>query len=313
LNNPGKKVVIVVCGPTAVGKSAVAIALAKHYVTEIISADSRQCFKELRIGVARPSQSELQEVKHHFIADHSVREEITAAGFEKYALQKAKDVFAAHDVVIMAGGTGLYIRAFCEGLDEIPAIGSSIRERIVSGYAEHGLGWLQEEVKKNDPEFYQSGEIKNPQRLMRALEVILATGKSILAFRKGRKAERDFSVIKIGLELSKEELHLHINDRVDRMFAEGLPGEVEKLEPYKQLNALQTVGYKEVFDYLNGNISLSQSVEEVKKNTRRYAKRQMTWFRKDKEVNWFSPTNLEGIIAYTDEMTGKFLSMHSEK
>ena len=291
-----RKTVIIIAGPTAVGKTAVAITLAKHFHTEIISADSRQCFKELIIGVARPSVEELQQVKHHFIASHSINEEITAAGFEQFALQNVKKLFEKHDEVIMVGGTGLYIKAFCEGMDEIPEIDSGIREMIIEAYNKNGLEWLQSEIENKDPEFYKTGEIKNPQRMMRALEVIEATGKSILEFRKNKKATRSFDCIKIGLELPKEELHKNINERVDRMIAAGLEKEVRGMADFKHLNALQTVGYKEMFEYLNSSLSLTQVIEEIKKNTRKYAKRQLTWFKKDKEFTWFHPGEIEKII-----------------
>lgn len=298
MNITRKKTVIVIAGPTAVGKTAVAIEAAKHFNTEIISADSRQCFKELNIGVARPSAEELQQVTHHFIASHSIQDEINAASFEQYALKKTDELFQKHDKVIMVGGTGLYIRAFCEGLDEIPAVEPAIRNKIVTEYEKQGLEWLQEEIKQKDPEFYKSGEIQNPQRLMRALEVVESLGQSVLHFRKGKKAERDFHIIKIGLELSKEELHRNINSRVDKMIETGLVEEVKGLQSYKKLNALQTVGYSEIFDYLDEKISLNEAVNTIKANTRQYAKRQMTWFRKDKEVKWFSPAETDKIIGY---------------
>ena len=291
-----RKKVIIIAGPTAVGKTSIAISLAKQFQTEIISADSRQCFKELNIGVARPTVEELQQVKHHFIASHSINEEITAAGFEQFALQNVKKLFEKHDVVIMVGGTGLYMKAFCEGLDEIPAIDSGIREKIIEAYDKNGLDWLQSEIENKDPEFYKTGEIKNPHRMMRALEVKEATGKSILEFRNNKKANRSFDCIKIGLELPKEELHNNINERVDRMIATGLEEEVRGMTDFKHLNALQTVGYKEIFEFLKGEISLAQAIEEIKKNTRHYAKRQMTWFKKDKEFEWFHPGDIEKII-----------------
>src|SRR5258706_3351365 len=239
------KTVIVVAGPTGVGKTSVAIELAKHYKTEIISADSRQCFKELNIGVARPSHKELGEIRHHFIASHSVRDDVSAVTFEKYALEKVDDLFTKNDSVIMAGGTGLYIRAFCDGLDEIPAVKPEIRNEINAKYEQQGLIWLQEEIKQKDPEFFQAGEIQNPQRMMRALEVVESTGQSVLHFRKGKKIERHFNIIKIGLELPKEQLHENINKRVDKMIDLGLVMEVKSLQPYARLNALQTDGYAE--------------------------------------------------------------------
>lgn len=289
------KTVIIVAGPTAVGKTAVAIALAKHFHTEIISADSRQCFKEMNIGVARPSPEELQEVPHHFIASHSINEEVTAASFEKYALQKATELFLTHDVVIMVGGTGLYIKAFCEGLDTIPAIDISIRENIIKNYETGGLAWLQQQVQQKDPAYFAAGEIQNPQRMMRALEVIESTGQSILSFQKGEKAKREFNIIKIGLELPKEELHLNINTRVDAMLVMGLLDEVKALLSFRHLNALQTVGYAELFDHLDGKTNLQQATDNIKTHTRQYAKRQMTWFKKDKEITWFYPADIEKI------------------
>lgn len=298
------KTVIIVCGPTAVGKTSVAISLAKHFHTEIISADSRQCFKELNIGVARPSEEELKEVPHHFIASHSVNEDINAAFFEQYALQKVNELFRKHDLVIMVGGTGLYIKAFSDGLDEIPAVDEAIRKKIIADYDKKGMEWLQNEIKEKDTQFYAVGEIRNPQRLMRALEVIESTGRSILDFRKNNKTTRDFNIIKIGLELPKEELHQNIDSRVDKMIAQGLVEEVRSLLHCKNLNALQTVGYSEIFEYLEGKMSLESAIDEIKKNTRQYAKRQMTWFRKDKEIKWFSPKNADEIFNYAKEKTG---------
>jgi tRNA dimethylallyltransferase len=295
------KTVIIITGPTATGKTSVAVELAKHFNTAIISADSRQCYKELDIGVARPSVKELEQVKHYFIASHSIRDEVNAATFEKYALEKVNELFKQHDIVVMVGGTGLYIKAFCEGLDEIPAVKVEIRNDINSKYEEKGLEWLQEEIKSKDPEFYRIGEIQNPQRMMRALEVVESTGQSVLHFRKGKKTERNFTIIKIGLELPKEELHHNINTRVDRMIDIGLVQEVKNLQPYYKLNALQTVGYTEVFDYLDGKLSLSEATRNIKTNTRQYAKRQMTWFRKDAAIKWFAPLERDEMIEFVKE------------
>lgn len=291
------KTVIVISGPTAVGKTSVAIQLAEHFKSEIISADSRQCFKELNIGVARPSYEELQKIKHHFIASHSIQDEISAVDFEKYALQKAEELFKEHDVVIMVGGTGLYIKAFCEGLDSIPAVEPVIRERIIKEYEAKGMEWLQQQIQEKDFDFFTVGEIQNPQRMMRALEVVESTGQSILSFRKGEKVKRDFSIIKIGLELPKEELHLNIHSRVDAMMEAGQLDEVKQLDQYKNLNALQTVGYAELFEYLDGNVSLAAAVERIKINTRQYAKRQMTWFKKDVDIKWFNPYQVGEILS----------------
>jgi len=287
------KTVIIVTGPTAAGKTPVAIEFAKRLETDIISADSRQCFKELNVGVARPSEIELQIVKHYFIASHSIHDTVNAGSFEQYALQKVNEIFRAHNVAVMVGGTGLYIKAFCEGMDDMPDVPAEIRNSIMSNYQKSGLEWLQRETQKKDPAFYEAGEIQNPRRLMRALEVAEATGRSILTFRKGKKEERDFNIVKIGLELPKEELNRNINARVDKMLEAGLVDEVKRLLPYKHLNALQTVGYAEIFDYLDGKTALEEAIELIRKNTRQYAKRQMTWFKKDKDINWTDARSID--------------------
>ncbi len=298
MNHSPNKTVLIIVGPTAVGKTSIAIEVARYFDTEIISADSRQCFSELNIGVARPSDEELKRIRHYFIASHSIKDNVNAAVFEKYALEKVHEIFKTHDVAVMVGGTGLYIKAFCEGLHKIPAIDAAIRRQIFLNYGQKGLEWLQQEIKEKDPEFYLKGELKNPQRLMRALEVVESTGRSILSYREGKPVRRDFTIVKIGLELPKEELHRNINARVDAMIKNGLLKEVKALIPYKDLNALQTVGYSEMFAYLDKKLSLDEAIEQIKKNTRQYAKRQMTWFRKDKEIKWFSPADLQQIIAF---------------
>lgn len=284
-----KKTVIIIAGPTAVGKTSVAIQVAKHFQTEIISADSRQCYKEMKVGVARPSEAELAEVKHHFIASHSIHDKLTASDFEKFALSKVHDLFHSKDVVVMTGGTGLYIKAFCEGLDEIPEVPGDIHEEVISSYKKNGLAWLQDEVRNADPYFFATSENQNPQRLMRALEVFRATGKSISHFRKGNKAVRDFRIIKIALNLPKEELQRNINTRVDQMAEAGLEAEAKSLVAYQHLNALQTVGYREWFDHFKGIMSKEAAIERIKINTRQYAKRQITWFKKDEEFKWMEP------------------------
>lgn len=283
------KTCILIVGPTAVGKTSIAVKTALHFKTEIISADSRQCFKELNIGVAKPSAEELALVKHHFISSHSIKDEMNAAIYEQYALAKIDELFKKHDVVVMVGGTGLYVKTFCQGLDEVPVVDEKIRKKINEEFDWEGLEWLQKEVEKNDPLYYAKGEIKNPHRLLRALEVKLSTGKSIIEFQTQEKKKRPFNIIKIGLELPKEQLHKQINARVDAMMKAGLLDEVKKLVPYKKLNALQTVGYRELFGHLAGDLELEDAVEIIKINTRQYAKRQMTWFKKDEEVKWCEP------------------------
>lgn len=293
---PQKKTIILLTGPTASGKTATGIRLAKHFQTEIISADSRQCYKELNIGVARPSPAQLQEVPHHFIATHSIKDEVTAVTFEQYALKKATSLFQHHDHVVMVGGTGLYIRAFCEGLDDIPAVDPAIRENITRNYESQGLNWLQEQVREKDPQFYKAGEIQNPQRMMRALEVLESTGKSILTFRDRPKTPRDFRIVKLGLDIPKDILHQRIHNRVDQMMEAGLQEEVRSLLPYRELNALQTVGYTELFEFLDDKISLATAVTKIKTNTRQYARRQLTWFRRDKEIQWGSAEELMDLV-----------------
>lgn len=300
-----KKTVLLISGPTAVGKTLLAIQLAKQFNTEIISADSRQCYKEISIGVAKPSTAELSEVKHHFINSHSIHDNLNAASFEAFALHAAAEIFQQHDIAIMVGGTGLYIKAFCEGMDEIPTVDETIRNQLKHNYQQSGIEWLQHQLQTHDPLFAKEGEMQNPQRMLRALEVVLSTGKSILQYRKGEKRERNFNIIKIGLELPRQELYDRINQRVDEMMNAGLLDEAKELHPNKELNALQTVGYRELFDYMDGTISLEKAVELIKQNSRHYAKRQLTWFKRDEEIKWFHPIQLQEIISYLNNQIKK--------
>ena len=296
------KTVIIILGPTAVGKTSIAIDVAAHFKTQIISADSRQCFKELNIGVAKPSPKQLKLVKHYFINSHSIEQEVNAGVFEKYALNAVEEIFHPHDVAIMAGGTGLYIKAFCEGMDEMPAVPVHLRDKIISTYKSKGIEWLQNEVKEKDPLYFASGEILNPQRLMRALEIKLFTGQSIREYQQQKPVQRDFNIIKIGIELSREELYHNINRRVDEMMDNGLLDEVKGLLPFRNLNALQTVGYAELFAYLEGKTSLDKAADFIKQNTRHYAKRQLTWFKKDQSIKWFLPVQSKNIIEYCNTL-----------
>ncbi|MEO9146251.1 MAG: tRNA (adenosine(37)-N6)-dimethylallyltransferase MiaA [Ginsengibacter sp.] len=280
-----KKTCIIVCGPTAVGKTSYGVALALQYNTSIISADSRQCFKELNVGVAKPTAEQLQKVKHYFINTHSIQEEVNVKVFEEYALKAVNEIFETNDVAIMVGGTGLYIKAFSEGIDEIPEISNVIRKEINERFRIYGITWLYNEIKLRDPDFFSKGEMQNPQRMLRALEVRISTGRSILDFYSGEKVKRDFKIENRVLELPREQLYGNINNRVDQMMEEGLLKEVENLFLFRHLNALQTVGYKELFDYFENKISLPEAIEEIKKNTRHYAKRQMTWFRRSRELD----------------------------
>jgi tRNA dimethylallyltransferase len=281
--------VYIVVGPTAVGKTAYAIELAKKLKTEIISADARQCFKELNIGVARPTTSELNAVKHHFIASHSIHEPVNAGVFETYALEKTSELLNQFGSVVMVGGTGLYIKAFAEGMDAIPAIDPAIRLQIQNDLSNNGLAWLQEQVEKLDPTYWAAadlGEQQNAQRLSRALEVVVGTGHSILDFQQQQKKHRPFAIQKIGLEMPRAQLYDRINQRVLQMVEMGLEEEVRSLVPHFNLNALQTVGYQEWLPYFEGKQSKDAVIKAIQQNTRHYAKRQMTWFKKDTTIQW---------------------------
>lgn len=285
------KTVVVIAGPTASGKTEMAIRLAQGLGTEIISADSRQCYRELSIGVARPTPEELASVPHHFIASHSIHDAVTGATFEAFALQKTFELFETHDYVVMVGGTGLYLDAFCYGLDPIPPIPEATRQALRKKYEAEGLAWLQSEVALADPRFWSEGEIHNPHRLLRALEVITTTGTSIQDFKRQRAQTRPFNILRFALGLSKEDLHARIARRVDAMMTEGLGHEARTLLPARHLPALQTVGYKELFAHFDGVIDLRTAVEDIKLHTRQYAKRQLTWFKKDLNYQWIEAGN----------------------
>lgn len=293
-----KKILIVIVGPTAVGKTDMAVELAFKYQTEIISADSRQFYKELNIGVAKPSKEQLNKVKHHFIGHLSVSEDYNAGAFEQEAIKKIKTLFKSKQCLIMVGGSGLYIKAVCEGFDELPDVDKKVREQIIDSYQEEGIQWLQQRLKQLDPAYYKIADIKNPQRMMRALEICISTGKLYSDFRKNTSSKRDFEIIKIGLNDNRGNLYDRINQRVDRMIESDLVDEVKSLIKYKDLNALKTVGYQEIFDYIDENLSLDEAINKIKQNTRNYAKRQLTWFRKDKNIKWFEPGNIEAINQF---------------
>jgi tRNA dimethylallyltransferase len=288
--------VIIISGPTASGKTGLALQIAAYFNCPIISADSRQCFRELNIGVAKPADKDLQRIPHYFINSHSIHEEVNASIFENLAIDWVREIFTKHPMAVMVGGTGLYIKAFCEGLDEIPSVPDSLRREIQMQYETLGLSWLQDQIRTLDPIFFEKGEIQNPQRLMRALEVQMSTGRSLHSFRKEKPQKRDFSIEKFGINLSKEILHSNISHRVDQMMNNGLLEEVKNLLPYRSINALQTVGYSELFSFLDGEYLLEEAVEQIKKNTRHYAKRQLTWFRKDPQIQWIAPGEFEKII-----------------
>lgn len=295
------KYLISIAGPTAIGKTAAAIELARHYQTEIISADSRQFYHEMSIGTAKPSPDELAAAPHHFIGSHSIHDDINVGDFEREGLLLLDELFAKHNVVIMAGGSGLYIKAITEGFDDLPEADPAIRENLNNLFAEYGIAALQEKLREADPVYYAKVDLQNPQRLIRALEVFESTGQPYSSYRKGTSHQRPFNIIKLGLDMPREDLYNRINQRVDIMVQSGLLDEVKQLLPYQNLNALQTVGYSEIFDYMNGKTDLPTAIAMIKQNTRRFAKRQLTWFRKDKDNAWFAPTAIPAMIEYIDD------------
>lgn len=277
---------IVIAGPTASGKTAAAIDIAKHYNTVVVSADSRQFYREMSIGTAKPTDAELSTIKHYFINSLSVTETYTAGDYEKQSLELLNELFKVHNVVVLAGGSGLFIKAVCEGFDEFPDVDPGIRIRLNNNFETKGLIYLQEQLKISDPEYYTQVDLGNPQRIIRALEVFEGTGKPYSAYRKSSANKRPFNTIKLGLNMDRPALYKRINHRVDEMVKQGLINEVESLLPYRHLNALNTVGYSEVFDYFDGKTDFETAIELIKQNTRRFAKRQVTWFGKDKTIHW---------------------------
>jgi len=280
---------IVIAGPTASGKTAAGIQLAQQLGTEIISADSRQFYREMAIGTAKPGPAELAQAKHHFVNSHSITDSFNVGDFEQQGLALLDNLFTTHNTVIMVGGSGLYIKAVCEGFDQLPTADPAIREQLNKAYESNGIAYLQEQLKQTDPDYYQQVDLHNPQRLIRALEVFESSGLPFSSFRTAGQRQRPFGVLKVGLSLPREQLYERINLRVDDMIAQGLVDEVRSLLPYRHLNALNTVGYSEIFDYLDGKTDLPRAIELIKQNTRRFAKRQMTWFNKDKAINWVKP------------------------
>jgi tRNA dimethylallyltransferase len=291
------KYLVVVAGPTAIGKTAVAIKIAQHFSTEILSADSRQFYKELNIGVARPSIAELAAIKHHFIGHISINDTYTAGDFEKAALNKLEQLFQKHDIVVLAGGSGLFINALLNGLDNLPR-DEKIRETLNTRQANEGIEALAKQLKTLDIDEYNSISLSNPRRIIRSLEICLASGEKASTFKKQNTLPRNFSSIKIALNTDRQLLYTKINNRVDIMLKNGLIDEVQQLLPYRHLNALQTVGYKELFEYFEGELDLEKAIELIKQHTRNYAKRQLTWFRKDDSYKWFEPQQLQDIVSY---------------
>jgi tRNA dimethylallyltransferase len=290
------KTLIVIAGPTASGKTAAAISLAQHYNTVVVSADSRQFFREMSIGTAKPNEAELAAAPHYFINSHSITEPFSVGDFERQCLQLLDELFQKHDVVILAGGSGLYIRAITEGFDDLPTANPDVRDRLNTELAANGIAALQERLKEIDPAYYNEVDINNPQRVIRALEVYESTGKTFSSYRTSKINQRPFHIIKLGLDMPREKLYDRINQRVDIMVKDGLLEEVAGLTPYRQYNALNTVGYTELFDYLDGKTDVDTAIAQIKQNTRRFAKRQLTWFRKDKDIIWFDAGD-ENLVA----------------
>lgn len=293
-----EKTLIAIVGPTAIGKTALAITLAQLFHTEIISADSRQFFKEMEIGTAKPSRKELESAKHHFISSHSVDQLFSTGDFEIEALDILKDIFERQDLAIMVGGSGLYVNAVLNGLDKMPDIDLQIRQQLNLQFEQEGIIPIQNQLAKLDPEYFEKVDQNNPQRMIRGLEIFLSTGQKLSSMLSATKKERPFKIIKIGLNTDRKILYNRINDRVDQMIENGLLEEVQSLKPFRHANALHTVGYTEIFEYLDGNITMEEAVHAIKQNTRRFAKRQLTWFRRDEEINWFEPDQQTQILSF---------------
>lgn len=294
------KRLLVIVGPTGSGKTDLSIRLALHYGAPILSTDSRQIYRGMPIGTAQPEKHQLQQVEHHFIASHDIKEDLNCGEYAVQALSRLEELFTRHDWVVAVGGSGLYVQALCEGMDDLPQADPTLRAELSQRLENEGLDALVAELRDRDPVYYEVVDRKNPARIVRALEVCLQTGRPYSEQRTGQRLQRPFEIIKIGIDLPREELYARIDQRVDRMLSEGLEAEARALYPYRGLNALQTVGYREFFDYFDGLISYEKAVELIKRNSRRYAKRQLTWFRRDAEIRWFRPTDDAAMIEYID-------------
>jgi tRNA dimethylallyltransferase len=293
-----KKNLVVIAGPTAVGKTAASISIAQQLGCEIVSADSRQFYREMNIGTAKPSPDELNSVKHHFINNLSLNDEFNAGKFETEAVALIEDKLKVNDYIILTGGSGLYVNAVLKGFDILPEADLQLRESLAREMDEKGIEFLQGELKKNDPEYFAEVDLQNPQRLIRALEVCILTGRPYSSFRNKKEVKRNFNTVKMCLHLEREELYERINNRVDEMIAAGLVDEVKTLADYYEKNAMQTVGYNEIILFLKGEITFEKAIELMKRNTRRYAKRQLTWFRRDQEYRWLRPNEIDEMISY---------------
>jgi tRNA dimethylallyltransferase len=296
-----RKYLLTLAGPTAVGKTQVAIEIAKHFNTEIINADSRQVYREMKIGTAVPTLGQLAAVPHYFIGSRSIQEYYNASMFEQDVIALLTRLFVGHDLVIMTGGSGMYMDAVCTGIDDFPAVNALIREKLRSDFQQKGMEWLRSRIKESDPEYYEQVDLNNPKRLLKALEIITMTDRPYSSFLTRNKKEREFSIIPVGLNVERTVLYCNINQRVDAMIKEGLVSEVEALFPFRHFNALNTVGYKEIFDHLDGKISLEEAIDLIKRHSRQYARRQITWFRKNNDIRWFAAEERMAIIKFAEE------------
>ena len=292
---------IIVLGPTGVGKSDISIQLAKHYHTEIVSADSRQFFRELTIGTAVPSPEDLNEIKHHFIQNKSIHHYYNVSEYETEALQLIQELHKKINPIILTGGSMLYLDTICNGIDDIPTVDPEIRDEVIRWYEENGIEALRQRLQEVDPEYYEEVDRNNPKRMLHAVEVCQMTGKTFTSFRTRTVKERPFRIIKIGINQDRKVLYDRINERVLRMMDLGLLEEARSVYPYRSLNSLNTVGYKELFPYFDGSCTLAEAVDLIQRNTRKYARKQLTWFRRDQQIKWFEPNQIDEIIKYIDQ------------
>lgn len=296
-----KKHLLVMVGPTGIGKTDTSLKVAKHFNTEIISADSRQIFKELKIGTAAPTEEQLAIVPHHLVATHSVSDYYNAWQFEQNVLQLSDTLFKQHDLVVLTGGSMMYVDAVCKGIDDLPTIDPELRDEMMAKYEKEGLEAIRMQLKMLDPEFYNEVDLKNHKRVIHAVEVCLMTGKPYSSLRTNSTRQRPFNIIKIGLDMDREELYQRINLRVDKMVEDGLFEEAKRFYHMKNENSLNTVGYKEIFAHWDGEYDADTAIELIKRNSRRYAKRQLSWFRRDKDMHWFHPKDVDEIITFVEQ------------